>query len=1019
MPVVPTYEDRGIRLDPGLNFRDNTHATPEMFGSGIGTALGTVGKGLTDIGQAVSDVAIAKEKARAEAASGAKAAPDLASVESEAAANVGLQRAATGLVQLRNGNSQTLGYRSLAGTEPVDTFLRHQEDIDKVVQETRDGLILGAQAIFDGKVAPIVYDAKKQDLEAQAQARKAEIPKGYWAGASTYQDQAVAAVGDETRYQSFMASGLKEIEKLGFLQRWEPEHADRVTAAYISEARKRAALKLAEADPIEALTYSLDYATELTNADKMALHDAMEPGLKAAMKRESAHYSQANPAPDQFAAPDLSPAAYVLLGAVVRAGALSYDARSGGGRFDDFAAHPGMVGFGGTSTKAGRYGLDGSTWERIVGLTGLGDFSPASQDRGAWALAQKNYRTLTNRSLEEDIKAGRWADIRENLAPTWAGLAKLTDEDFAKLAGWPTSDVSQGASVGGIGSDAAASAHAAPLPSLAPSLQAPTVQLSPETEALLARLPPAQAEELRNAGFAGVLEDAQERARGDAVLGLNRVEAYRQRIDSGDRTLTLREIEEDVTLTADQKAELRPAWEAKNQEVLETERNVQKFTVGELKFDSYGEQNQRAVDRVWERVSTWGDTPEKVLPLLNGLIRQTGIVPSQVIRDIRQGLNSKDQATVAEALQMSQRLMTVSGEAVQHSNGGDVVESASLAFRHMVVDLNYPVDEAAQIYIDNNNPSYLPTSDKSKVENALLSISADDVANLLNKGDGDPYLGFNPEQEKEFLDNYKDIYRQEAKDAPNLWTARANADEKFRQIYGITNITGLRTVMRYPPEDHYPAINGSWRWMQDQLLSGVRSATGDPTLELSEIALRPSRDAAERRAAGLPIAYDVSVIRKGANGQPESKPLNVGYGFIFELSESEKKMAEEAAAKAAEERQKSNHEIYLDALKYDDWARGKKAEIGTDAAPTDIYKAEDFGGGSQGEAIADERNRASREDRSIIQHMVEKDMSQLDEMNAMRQKQAEKPVPVHPSKPYRPAAPLMGAQREKNLKGER
>lgn len=881
MPVVPTYEDRGIRLDPGLNFRDNTHATPEMFGSGIGTALGTVGKGLTDIGQAVSDVAIAKEKARAEAASGAKVAPDLASVESEAAANVGLQRAATGLVQLRNGNSQTLGYRSLAGTEPVDTFLRHQEDIDKVVQETRDGLISGAQAIFDGKVAPIVYDAKKQELEAQAQARKAEIPKGYWAGASTYQDQAVEAVGDETRYQSFMASGLKEIEKLGFLQRWAPEHADRVTAAYISEARKRAALKLAEADPIEALTYSLDYATELTNADKMALHDAMEPGLKAAMKRESAHYSQANPAPDQFAAPDLSPAAYVLLGAVVRAGALSYDARSGGGRFDDFAAHPGMVGFGGTSTKAGRYGLDGSTWERIVGLTGLGDFSPASQDRGAWALAQKNYRTLTNRSLEEDIKAGRWADIRENLAPTWAGLAKLTDEDFAKLAGWPTSDVSQGASVGGIGSDAAASAHAAPLPPLAPSLQAPTVQLSPETEALLARLPPAQAEELRNAGFAGVLEDAQERARGDAVLGLNRVEAYRQRIDSGDRTLTLREIEEDVTLTAGQKAELRPAWEAKNQEVLETERNVQKFTVGELKFDPYSKEGLAQNDAVWDQLVSW-QSPEKALPILKSLVRQTNIVPVKIVNGIQVMLASRDPDKVQGALQLAQQLMSVSNGAFRSDVDGGGVEDAAIDFRYMVTELGYSAREASEYYIRVNDPNYRPAIDKQNIDDALLTINIDDIVRLFRMGEVAPFPVFDSNQEKEILDLYKEIYRREAESAPYLWTAKARADEKFSRLYGVTLSMGFPVIAKYPPEAYYPDIGGSTQWMQEQLFDAVRAAVGDPTIKPGELMIEPTDDTEHRLAAGRPPVYEVFIVRKDRDGKPTRERVLSGFGFVFD-----------------------------------------------------------------------------------------------------------------------------------------
>lgn len=880
MPVVPTYEDRGIRLDPGLNFRDNTKATGETFGSGIGTALGTVGKGLTDIGQAVSEAAIAREKAKAEAA---KAQPDLAQVENEAAANMGLQRVAAGLVQLGNGNSETPAYGSLAGTRPVDTFLRHQEDIDKFVKETRDSLPEGAQAFFDGKAASIVYDAKTQGVEALAQARKDEIPKGYWAGASAYQDQAVEAGGDEARYQRFMASGLEEIEKLGFLQRWEPEHTEQVTAAYISDARRRSTLRITEADPIKALKYSLDYAADLSPSDKMALYDAMQPGLKAALRREAAHTSQANPASDQFAATNLPPAAYVLLGAVGQTEAPSYDAQSGGGRFGDFSKHPGMVGIGGTSTKAGRYGIDGSTWDRIVASNHFADFSPASQDRGAWWLAQQNYRTLTNRSLEEDIRIGRWAEIRKELAPTWAGLAKLSDEDFAKLAGWPAPGASQDRQTSGIGSDAAASAHAAPLPPLAPSLQPPTARFSPATEAVLSKLPPAQAEELRKAGFAGMLEAEQEKARADAVEGATRADGYQQRIDNGDKTLTPREIEEDVVLTADQKAELGAALKARNQEIVETDQNVAKFTTGELKFDSYSEANQAAVDRVWERVSTWGDTPEKVLPLLNGLIRQTGIVPSQTVREIEQGLNSKDPAAVLASFQQSQRLMTNWGDAVRRNDQGNTVANAAIDFR--VLADKYGQEQAVKRYIEQSDPARRPVVDDGLMDRMLKRIVPQDITDLFMSRAGQPYLGFTPEQRGQIMADYTEGFKRAFEETGDYDRAKARAGEAFKQTYGVTYVTGHPTLMKYPPERYHGAVGGSMDWMSkryERLIEDIRRETNDPTIQPGQIMLEPAEGTAEAVAEGKAPLYRVFLMRTGADGKVTRQEVDGGHFFGFD-----------------------------------------------------------------------------------------------------------------------------------------
>lgn len=899
MPVVPTYEDRGIRLDPGLNFRDNTKATPEMFGSGIGTALGSVGKGLADIGQAVSEAAIAREKARAEAAGGAKAPPDLAHVENEAAANLAVQRVAAGLVQLRNGNSETPGYGSETGTGPVDSFLRHQEDIDKFVQETRDRLTSDERAIFDGKVASIVYDAKTQGFEAQAQARKEEIPKGFWAGARTYQDQAVEAGGDEARYQGFMASGLKEIEKLGFLQRWEPEYAEQVTATYISDTRKRATLKLAEADPIEALKYSLDYATELTNADKMALHDAMEPGLKAAMKRESAHYSQANPAPDQFAATDLPPAAYVILAAIGQTEASSYDARSGGGRFDDFATYPDEIGIGGAS-KAGRYGLDGSTWVRVAGQAGLPDFSPASQDRAAWWLARKNYNVQTGRSLEEDISAGLWNDIRKELAPTWAGLAKLSDEDFVKLMGVRAAIANGGGQTPprGIGSDVTAAGSAGVAPPIGAPVLTPTVQLPPEVEAVLARLPQARADDLRKAALAGVLESGQDRARADMVLGATRAEAYRQRIDSGDKTLTLREIDEDVVLKPDQKAELRPAWEAKNQEVLETQGNVEKYTLGQLKLDGYGEKSQSIVDGVWSELSTWGKTPEEVWPLLDGLIYQTGMVPSQTIKDIRQGLNSKDPAVVLAAFQQSQRLMMDWGDAVRRSDRSKTVEHAATDFRTLVDKLG--PEEGVKRYIEQNDPAHRRIVDDALMNRALKRIDPQDIIDLLGPTVG-ASLGFTSEQRDQLLADYNESFKAAFLETGDFDRAKARAGEAIKQVYGVTYFTGYPTIMKYPPERHHSSIGGSWEWMQDRLpllLEDVQKETNDPTIRPGEIMLEAAEGTAEAVAAGTAPIYRVYLMRRGPDGKVVR--LEIGGGLFFQFDEAGAK-ANQARVDAAEE----------------------------------------------------------------------------------------------------------------------
>lgn len=101
--------------------------------------------------------------------------------------------------------------------------------------------------------------------------------------------------------------------------------------------------------------------------------------------------------------------------------------------FKDFTDHPRIVGMRtikGPSTAAGRYMITASTWDDIrKKVPGLGDFSPANQDKAAWFLAQQDYRKRTSRNLLDDLRAGEYRFIRAGLEKTWTGLKK--SEDFA------------------------------------------------------------------------------------------------------------------------------------------------------------------------------------------------------------------------------------------------------------------------------------------------------------------------------------------------------------------------------------------------------------------------------------------------------------------------------------------------------------------------------------------------------------------------------------------------------------
>jgi len=100
-----------------------------------------------------------------------------------------------------------------------------------------------------------------------------------------------------------------------------------------------------------------------------------------------------------------------------------------GERFTDFSHHPNKPveiisgpNKGRTSTAAGRYQFLFSSWKEEQQKLNLPDFSPESQDKAAWHLAQTVYHRQTNRDLLSALQNGILDKVVPALHSTWTSL---------------------------------------------------------------------------------------------------------------------------------------------------------------------------------------------------------------------------------------------------------------------------------------------------------------------------------------------------------------------------------------------------------------------------------------------------------------------------------------------------------------------------------------------------------------------------------------------------------------------
>lgn len=872
MVKVPLYQENQERVALRPEYTETLvgGATSDAFGSAIGKGLQSVAGGMDVMAEAVQRVQQMRDDA---------AVSD--------GANQWLQAKDKLLYD------PDTGYANAQGRQAVDGYDAYAKSVEGLKRDIVAKMSPAQVQQFNSKVAAFETDALRSGMIKKAEETKKWVVQEHASAAENYSRQAIQTPDDENRWNGFVGRGLQELDARGAKEGWGEQRRQLEHVTYISNARTQSALRIAENDAIKAAKYATDHVADITPQDHMILLDRLKPDLKKAASLDAAHFSASNPAPGQFAAPGLSHDQYALLSVISGTESPAYDMMNGGQRIRDYAAHPGFIGAGGTTTATGRYQFVKGTWEMAAKALGLTDFSPASQDRAAAWLAQADYRTRTGRDINQDIAAGNYTAVRAGLAKTWEGLAKLSDAEFAKRMGAARSAPLAVAA-------GAPSTTAGPGPAV-PQTAGP--QFSPATESVLAGLPPAYADEIREGAADGARAAATQQAARDKAAQAAQADAYRLRIANGDTSLTLQDINADTVIDDGDKATLINAFDEKNKDALETRANVAAFQAGALVIDPYSEADRKANDNVWRALAA-GAEPAQVQPLMFKLIEQTGTVPTRVGSVLRANLASGDQGATIFALDVGKQISAIDAGALGRMAGGAEFADAVALYSHYVDDVGVTPEVAARRIMDSKDPEKVrqraALMDTKQMKATIDGLATEGkVRGIYDAGPLSfaPSLGSSAAQSAAIVSDYKEILTESIFDAGGDVTAgTALANERIKRRYGTSEfaIEGTSAVTYLPPEKTYRAdANGSHGYIREQL----KTALAAEGIKHGDAFLVADKDTENDVAAGIPPRYQL--FYKDENGvlQHYRKPFYATAPTAEEIAavkkaEADKKLAE-------------------------------------------------------------------------------------------------------------------------------
>lgn len=255
---------------------------------------------------------------------------------------------------------------------------------------------------------------------------------------------------------------------------------------------------------------------------------------------------------------------------------------------------------------------------------------------------------------------------------------------------------------------------------------------------------------------------------------------------------------------------------------------------GEIKVSPYDSETKKKLDNAFAQILTPGVNilkDEKAQEMIRSIAKNKGIFPKQLFEKARGHIESEEPKERSEAFELLSQLEFDNPANFRAGKGSKEIGKKIEQYRffskfygqNAVVEMMKAEERREKMTVD------VLKEGKNKF---LKSLSVDDFSNDFERTEGigdwfpgnDPHSGISASQKQRMLSEFKTLALNEYEKTGNEEMAKASAKHLMSRLWGETRATetGIRTIMKYPPENFIDPVDADF--LREQVKTVAKEA---------------------------------------------------------------------------------------------------------------------------------------------------------------------------------------------------